>query len=419
VSGSATVVPVRAEVDDLWAGAAGTTPTPGQLINAAPTAAVTSTVDALTVAVDGSGSGDPDGWLVSHVWDFGEGSTASGVSASHTYAAAGTYPVTLTVTDDKGATASDTRSVTVRPANTAPTAAFTTATSGLTAALSGTGSADPDGTLVSYAWDFGDGGTGAGVTASHTYASAGTYTVTLTVTDDRGATATSTQSVAVTGTVTPPLAADAFERTSASGFGTADTGGAWTISGGAANATVAGGVGRLSVPTKGGSVSAYLNSVSALDTAVQFRTRLEAAPTGGGSYVYGVARHVGSTDYRMGVRFTSTGAVTAQLSKVVNGVETVLRTSAVEGLNYTPGTWLTIRFDVSGEGTTTLAGKVWADGAMEPTGWQVTTTDATVELQRAGGIGVRAYVSASAVTVPVRTEVDDLWAGAAGLTPAG
>ena len=74
---------------------------------------------------------------------------------------------------------------------------------------------------------------------------------------------------------------------------------------------------------------------------------------------------------------------------------------------------------MSGEGTTALAGKVWAVGSAEPTGWQVSTTDATAELQRAGGVGVRAYVSGSATVVPVRAEVDDLWAGAAGLTPAG
>ena len=59
------------------------------------------------------------------------------------------------------------------------------------------GSTDPDGTIVSYEWDFGDGTTGTGVTVTHVYTAPGTYTVTLTVTDDRGATATLTRPITV------------------------------------------------------------------------------------------------------------------------------------------------------------------------------------------------------------------------------
>jgi PKD repeat protein len=66
--------------------------------------------------------------------------------------------------------------------------------------FSGSSSYDTDGTIVSYAWTFGDGGTGSGPSVSHTYTTAGTYQARLTVTDDKGATG----SDFVTINVTPP-----------------------------------------------------------------------------------------------------------------------------------------------------------------------------------------------------------------------
>lgn len=72
--------------------------------------------------------------------------------------------------------------------NTSPTAAFVTSMSDLTVSCDGTLSNDPDGSIASYAWAFGDGSTGTGAFPSHTYAAPGTYTVGLIVTDNNGAT---------------------------------------------------------------------------------------------------------------------------------------------------------------------------------------------------------------------------------------
>jgi PKD repeat protein len=83
------------------------------------------------------------------------------------------------------------------PANQAPTAAMTTSVAGLTVTANGTGSQDPDGTIVSWAWTWGDGSQSTGTTSTHPYAIAGTYTVTLTVTDNQGAVAQAQRSVAV------------------------------------------------------------------------------------------------------------------------------------------------------------------------------------------------------------------------------
>ena len=93
--------------------------------------------------------------------------------------------------------------------NQAPVAnagADQTAFVGETVSFNGSGSYDPDGTIVTYDWVFGDGETGAGVTTTHAYATAGTYTVTLTVTDNEGATGTDTASVTVTAPNEPPVA---------------------------------------------------------------------------------------------------------------------------------------------------------------------------------------------------------------------
>mgnify|MGYP000692785541 CR=1 FL=1 len=83
-------------------------------------------------------------------------------------------------------------------ANTAPTAGFNSAATGLTVDFTST-SSDSDGTITSYQWDFGDGNTSTAENPTHTYGSNGTYTVTLTVTDDDGATDTYSSQVSVSG----------------------------------------------------------------------------------------------------------------------------------------------------------------------------------------------------------------------------
>jgi len=83
--------------------------------NSPPVAAFTDSATsavytAETITFNGADSYDTDGRIVSYSWDFGDGSTATGATASHAYAQAGSYAVSLTVTDDDGAT--DTMAIT-------------------------------------------------------------------------------------------------------------------------------------------------------------------------------------------------------------------------------------------------------------------------------------------------------------------
>jgi PKD repeat protein len=161
-------------------------------VNAAPTALFTSSCVGLACTFDSSGSDDSDGDLVGWSWNFGDGSGGSTEEdPSHLYTAAGDYPVTLTVTDNDGATASTTQTVSVAalpPANEAPEAKIgSIICTGMSCAFTDD-STDPDGdeTIAQWSWIFGDGGTSDLQNPVHEYATAGDYVVTLTVTDDQG-----------------------------------------------------------------------------------------------------------------------------------------------------------------------------------------------------------------------------------------
>jgi len=173
--------------------------------NQPPVANFTSSCSALSCNFT-STSSDPDGTITGYSWSFGDGSpVVTTQNAAHTYGAAGTYTVTLTVTDNQGATNSRSQNVTVSPPNQPPVASFTKSCSGLTCSFTST-SSDPDGSIAGYRWTFGDGSPAVTTqNASHTYAAGGTYTVTLTVTDNRGATNASSQSVTVTAPNSAPV----------------------------------------------------------------------------------------------------------------------------------------------------------------------------------------------------------------------
>lgn len=141
----------------------------------------------LKVLFDASGSYDPDGEVVSHSWNFGDGQTGVGKKIFHTYTKRGSYVVTLTVKDNDGLPGI--AQATVRVSDP-PVARFTMTPSRgvapLTVRFDASASRDPDGSIVLYAWDFGDDSSGTGKITSHTYPEDDDYTVTLEVFDNVG-----------------------------------------------------------------------------------------------------------------------------------------------------------------------------------------------------------------------------------------
>jgi PKD repeat protein len=169
-------------------------PTPG---NQPPVADFSSEADDLTVTFADLSS-DPDGTVTSWLWELGDGNSSADQHPVHTYGGAGSYDVTLTVTDNEGATDSETRTVSVTASgNLPPVADFSFEITDLTVAFTDQ-SDDPDGSVISYYWRFGDGGVSFGPSPTHTYQEAGTYSVTLTVSDNRAADDSETKSVTVT-----------------------------------------------------------------------------------------------------------------------------------------------------------------------------------------------------------------------------
>ena len=121
---------------------------------------------------------------------------------THSYAVAGAYNVILTVTDDRGLSASTAPQTVPVTAAIDPIASFTFSPTSLLVGdninFNATSSTVPPGrSIVSYAWDFGDGQSCAGVNATHQYGKANSYTVTLTVTDNTGRKGVTTKTVQV------------------------------------------------------------------------------------------------------------------------------------------------------------------------------------------------------------------------------
>ncbi|TDE39086.1 PKD domain-containing protein [Antarcticimicrobium sediminis] len=161
-------------------------------VNNAPQAEAGPTVESerLYVVFDGTGSSDADGDALIYRWDFGDNSSPGfGAQVTHVYADPGVYPVTLQVDDGTGlanARSIDATTVTIRARPVADAGGNRDVCSGEPVLFDASDSADPDGGLLLYSWEFGDGSTSDLINPTKTYERPGVYPVTLQVRNETG-----------------------------------------------------------------------------------------------------------------------------------------------------------------------------------------------------------------------------------------
>ena len=296
--------------------------------------------------------------------------------------------------------------------NQPPTAVFSANCTGAACTFDASASSDVEGPVQGYSWNFGDGSPAVtGATAQHTFAASGSYTVTLTVRDGAGATGTWSRPITVsTGPTAGRLASDSFARTVSGGWGSADAGGPWSVTGGATAFSVNGAQGLVRVPA-GGRPTALLKQVSTTSADVSGSVALDKVPAGGSAFVAVIGRMVPSAgSYRTRIAVAPNGSVSVALLRTsAAGGQTLLQPPvALPGVVYSASARLAVRMQVTGTSPTTIRAKVWPQGATEPSTWTRSTTDVTTGLQAPGSVGVATSLPATATNGPVTASLDDL-----------
>ena len=186
----------------IWAGGGGSGPAEAPSADFSYTPASPTRAD--FVHFYDKSTGDVTSWS----WNFGDGVTSTDSNPSHKYSGTGTFTVTLTVSGPAG---DDTKTKQITVSNAEPVASFSYSppnpVAGQTVAFDASASYDPDGSISSYSWNFGDGNTSTEQNPSHLYTSNGTYTVLLSVTDNDGTSSSAQKIVTVNaqGGNTPPV----------------------------------------------------------------------------------------------------------------------------------------------------------------------------------------------------------------------
>ena len=206
---------------------------------------------------------------------------------------------------------------------------------------------------------------------------------------------------------------DSFDRSTTAGWGTASTGGDWTVDWGRNAYSTLDSKGRVALAGARSSTSIHSPVIDSTATESQVDLSMDALAGGNGAYITYVGRQTDSGRYQTEFRVASDGTVTMTVAKRVDGTETVLGTAPVG--TYKPGEALHLRLALDGanasasqiNASTAVRARAWI-GDTEPSAWQVDTTDDDAALAAPGSVGLMTYVSASAGGETVNLDVDSV-----------
>ncbi|MDX2692965.1 alkaline phosphatase D family protein [Streptomyces ipomoeae] len=208
-------------------------------------------------------------------------------------------------------------------------------------------------------------------------------------------------------TACTPSVLDRFTRSVSNGWGSAEAGGAWSTSGGAASDyDVNGTVGRHSHTSRNVFRITSLNATPLTDVDVRVSVTIPVVPTGDALHAYILARaDIGADTYYF-ARLTASTATPSTVQLTLRKrlpAETLLATAA-HTLPHTAGQTYRVRLQAEGS---TVRAKAWPAGGVEPVDWEVSATDTSITT--AGAVGLRTLVpTANTNTLPIVFTFDDL-----------
>ncbi len=207
------------------------------------------------------------------------------------------------------------------------------------------------------------------------------------------------------------IAVDSFSRSSSTGWGLAEKGGAYTHLWGASAAddfSADGSVGLLTLSSGGASRDANLNDVFVLDSVSEVTVSFDKLANAN-SFIRMKTRVVNNnTTYRTTYQISSNGIASGFVDRLVNGSWAKVGQTASLGIQLQPNTDYRLKVQTSGTNPTTISMKIWPTNGSEPTGWQHIVTDSTPELQVASGVGVRVNLAGAVSNTPIQYRFDDL-----------
>ena len=185
----------------------------------------------------------------------------------------------------------------------------------------------------------------------------------------------------------PPVPSSRATRSSephSASWGTALRGGPWTLPfTPLSDYNMAGGQATINLQAAGTTRMSILASVSERDIDASVQVSTNKAAVGGNQFAYLILRRKDNgNQYQARIRFATNGAVFVQAGRILNGSEQLFGTEAqVAGLTHSANQRIWLRAQAIGASPTTLRIKAWADGSLEPSAWNYTTTNSEAVLQ--------------------------------------